>query len=143
MNLELSKEQYRVLMQLVFLGNWMVGANEIGPSKEPAFGEMEEYIFGRAGEFGQSDMLSGPNPSDKMMNMVFKHINNYDEFTFWEELASRFAERDLLRKYDRKTLLKLSQNELDMRREELVIWYLDIFEKHRLDAITLLAPLHV
>jgi hypothetical protein len=143
MHLELTREQYRTLLELVFLGNWIVTSLETEEDVETQrYDELERYIFYHAKSFGLPEYADGERPDDcypsrrfEDESPVFDFIDEYDDQTFWEELAYRLAERDLIRQYGEEALAKLTPDERFLKKEELVNQYTDIFSETGLDNI--------
>jgi hypothetical protein len=132
MKTEFTKEQYQNLIELVFLGNWTINAFNI--ETEEKYDELEQYIFAQARDYDQADLVQGPNPSQKLLDVVLTYIQNYNECLFWTDLAARLAERDLERKYG-EALEKMDDDEIHEKEDEIKEKYLEIFEKNGLDTI--------
>jgi hypothetical protein len=98
MNLELSKEQFRVLQDLVYSGNWVINANrETDLIKK--YDEMESYIFSKCADFGFKELCEkfgdryGPTVAfDESGIMDF--VDEYNEETVFQEMAEELAYRD-------------------------------------------------
>jgi len=148
MQLELTKEQYRTLLELIFLGNWILTSMELDPDIETQkYDELERYIFYNAKNCGLGEFTDGDDPDDcypsrkfEDNSPVFDYIDNYDDQAFWEELAYRLAERDLLQRYGEATLTQYSSEERFLLKEELANKYHRIFRKTGLESITFSNP---
>ena len=127
-----STREYKTLMELVFMGNWVANAYSTEPLKE--YDDLEQAVFENAEEYGQGELISGSNPSQKFLDIVLKKIFEYNECLFWEELADRLAERDLERQYGEE-LKSISSDELIEKGDELKGKYLEIFSKSGLNVI--------
>ena len=123
LKIKLTKEQFEVLLKLVYLGNWMVNANRDGspgnPHKEK-YEAIENYIFSFAKGFGFSEYVddedagSGrfyPTRAFEEETDVQKLHEEYDEETFWDELIDRLGERDFYQYYSKDEIRKMSQEE--------------------------------
>jgi len=122
MKIRLTKKQYKNLLKLVYLGNWMVNSirsgNE-GDKRIKKYDEIEQYIFSFAKKAGLEKYIE----FDKEFNQFFptlefeentdvsKYIQDYEEEVFWEELVLRLARRDFIRKYGRTAILKMNLEE--------------------------------
>lgn len=45
MKLELTEKQYRTLLEMVYMGNWMATATKIPSGQDGNYEEMEQYIY--------------------------------------------------------------------------------------------------
>jgi hypothetical protein len=101
-NINLSDEQYKQLIDLVFLGNWMINSFKT-EDMEMKYEELEQYLLSKASEFKQEDYVI----FDEKLKQYFttrkheeendKYIQEYDNYTFWDELGDRLATRDMKR----------------------------------------------
>jgi len=103
MKMNFSKKEYRLLLDLIYLGYWMIQAHETKPSDENEKYEMlTQKIYSVAKEMGCGDLVE----SSKRLNEycttrayeeesgIHDVINQYNVDTFWDELVDRLAERD-------------------------------------------------
>lgn len=84
------------------------------------FESIEDYIFSKATEFGFDKYVDHqesdgdryfPTRTFEETTDVHKLHEEYDEETFWDELAERFGERDFFKKYTIKQIKKMSRDE--------------------------------
>jgi len=135
MIIELSKEQYRKLAELVFLGNWLANSTKVGDEINQEYEEVEQLIYSYAKEMGMEDLIvydqqSGEYfPTRTFEESMEPYIDAYDEFTFWQDLASRLANRDLIR--ETGPVHKLTDRQRD-RLFELEEMYENEFVEHGL-----------
>jgi hypothetical protein len=95
-NLELSAEQYKELLKLVFTGNWVMEDPE-----NIVLNDLVQKIFAQAKDAGLDKLIA----FDKEMNLyqptldfedeVVEIIDDYEEECFWDHLIYRMADRDL------------------------------------------------
>lgn len=104
--LNLTKEQYRTLLEMTLLGNWMINSTREKTIKE--YDDVEQLVFSFAKQAGLEDCIEYveklkayfPTPDfEEEQAMPFKE--EYDDYTFWEELIHRLAWRDMERKLGR------------------------------------------
>ncbi len=132
-NIELTKEQFLVLMKAVYLGNWMANASRTGGKDDPHIKEYEEildYIFSLASRFGlekyvdheekDGDRYFPTNEFEEKTN-VHKLHEDYDEETFWDELPERLGDRDFYRMYSKDDWKKMTQDERFLKLQECII----------------------
>ncbi len=116
MELKLSKEQYEKLLELVYLGNWMVNAYRTDDYLEE-YSDVVSHIFSQAESAGLEgkavkDETEGKYlPSYDFEESMHDFIGDYDGFCFWEELINRLAERDALKEYGSTPLDKIDLEE--------------------------------
>ncbi len=116
MEITLSKDQYEKLLELVYLGNWMVNAYRTDDYLEE-YSEVVSHIFARAEEAGLEDKAVKDEienkylPSYDFEESMQDFISEYDSFCFWEELINRLAERDAVRDFGSTPLDKIDLEE--------------------------------
>jgi hypothetical protein len=100
-NIELTEEQYKKLLDLVFLGRWMSTSMKEDNTNE--YEDIEQHILKYAEAFNAADYVEYDEKygtfftTGMLEEELDSIIEEYDEFTLWEQLAARFAERDLAR----------------------------------------------
>lgn len=141
--LELDKNKYEKLMELVYLGNWITNAERNRPAAE--YEEVEGKVYSLAGPAGFEDYveydkaLKGFYPSKKFEAMVQKRIEQYDEANFWDGLVSRLVHRDLHKKYGRRKggFTSLTPGRLYKEIDALNLKYYEELEKSGVDRLAL------
>lgn len=138
MKIEFSEKQYNDLIELIFLGNWLANATRSGaPGDEliKKYDDIEDYILSFAKDFNVDEInfYEGSYfPTNEFEESLMPLVKEYDDHTFWEVLAIKLAERDLLREIG--PVNKLSDKHLE-RKYDLVEHYEIEFEKHGLKNI--------
>ena len=99
MNLELSKKQFRRLLDLVYIGNWILNATR-GDQRFADYDEVESLVFGKAvlegmptlAELYQGEIV----PSRAFVEGgIHEAILEYENNVFFEILAEDLARRDM------------------------------------------------
>lgn len=141
MKLEMTKNQFKTLMELVYLGNWIANSHrEEGQIKK--YDDMEKEIFLMARQFGLSQFADEDGyPTGNFEESIWELIDEYDEETFWVELVDRLAHRDFYRKYSEVQLKKMSQDQQFEKLCTITEKYEALFAKHGLDALNLAGPI--
>ncbi len=103
MNISITKAEYRVLLDLVYLGEWMLTANDPGddPAKRTHRAVVQKiYSFAKA--MGCESLIEGDSeggmhfPTRQYEDSGIREIvEAYDNETFWEELIQRLVDRDI------------------------------------------------
>lgn len=108
MKINLTKREYRSLMDVLYIADWVMSAfGETGNNKPDPHDQLEQKLLSYAKDFGfddyvQQDKSAGryyPTRLFEDETMATEIIDQYDENTFWDELAHRLAQRDIKLKY--------------------------------------------
>lgn len=99
MNLELNKKQFRRLLDLVYIGNWVLNATR-GDQRFTDYDEVESLLFGRAALEGMptlAELYQGEIvPSRAFVEGgIHEAIVEYENNVFFEILAEDLARRDM------------------------------------------------
>lgn len=99
LQLSISREQYEALVQLLYLGDWVLHAHEVPDTRESGpHQEVMRSILSHAGELGARKLVDDtdgePAPSRFLEDQMHPHIQAYDTQTMWEELIMALGERD-------------------------------------------------
>jgi hypothetical protein len=101
MKIDLTEDQYRDLLALVYLGEWMANAYH-KDRRRFLLEKTQQHLYGAALENGCGDwIVRDPKekrlaPTAAMDKALASFIDLYDENVFWDQLAERLAERDLI-----------------------------------------------
>ncbi|WP_070000653.1 hypothetical protein [Cellulosilyticum sp. I15G10I2] len=103
MNIECTKEEFKILLDLVYAGNVLINGMRAQEERIQAYSIMEQQIFAKAKEFELEDLITYDEEFREYMptaayeeNGVDEYIDAYDTQVFWEELVMRLARRDAL-----------------------------------------------
>lgn len=135
MKIDLTKEQYRNLIELLFLGNWLANASRTGAKGDEhleKYEELEEHILSFAKQFNAEDVIKHNGfyyTTMEFEESLMPIVEEYDENTFWEQLSLRLAKRDLLREIG--PIRELKDEHLE-RQYEIEEQYETEFEKNGL-----------
>ena len=99
MNLELSKKQFRRLLDLVYIGNWILNSTR-GDQRFADYDEVESLLFGRAALEGMpalAELYQGEIvPSRAFVEGgIHEAIAEYENNVFFDILAEDLARRDM------------------------------------------------
>ena len=99
MNLELSKKQFRRLLDLVYIGNWILNSTR-GDQRFTDYDQVESLLFGRAALEGMpelAELYQGEIiPSRAFVEGgIHEAIVEYENNVFFEILAEDLARRDM------------------------------------------------
>ena len=145
MNIELTKKEFELLLQLVYTGNWVINSNRRQPIKK--FDDLESKLFSlcktagldRLAEYDQRHREWIPARDFEDQTGLAEHIDDYDEYTAMDVLIHRLAERDLHEMYG-SDVEHMSREEWNTKLEELEKRYAEEFEQHDLRHLRLSFP---
>ena len=131
MKLELTKKQYRRLLDMVYIGNWVLNSTR-GDDRFADYDEVESLLFSKAPEEGMKSLAEVYQgeiiPSRAFVDGgIHEAIIEYENNVFFDILAEDLARRDM-------EDAAIDQNNSDelVRRIDA---YLDEFEEHGTDRI--------
>jgi hypothetical protein len=98
MKIEISKSQYKTLVKALFLASWVVNSHK---TEEPddEFERLEQYILSQGKFFDlknvEFDDKHGKYYHDREFEeKTLKHLDEFVDESFWDELIDRLANRD-------------------------------------------------
>ncbi|MBI4347215.1 MAG: hypothetical protein HY553_10195 [Elusimicrobia bacterium] len=135
LRLELEPEEYRRLVELVYLGNWIV--NGIKEERDEKYDRVEQKVYQLApdaemeGAFELDEESGQLFPSDAFEEgNVAEAIDAYDEYTLWQELADRLARIELGKRFPPEDFAKLAEEDRERLWDEAARPFLEEFETH-------------
>ena len=132
--LALTKEQFKTLLNMVYVANWVANGRRLDEEYLTEYEEMEEYIFSRAKEAGFPDAAYKHKTDDRGEHFhpsrafefdreIERMIAEYDEETFFDELAERFAILELEKTFGKDAKKKLDPEEYRVELDTLMEKY--------------------
>ena len=106
MKINFTKQEYRLLVTMIEIADWVINAHDIDePKEKKPYKEMRKKILSFVKEMGMEDCYVKEGDDyyetaeyeSEAESMQF--IEEYDEESFWGELISRLADRDYDQKY--------------------------------------------
>ena len=99
MNIELSKKQFRRLLDLVYIGNWILNSTR-GDQRFKDYDDVESLLFARAALEGMpalAELYQGEIIPSKAFveGGIHEAIAEYENNVFFEILAEDLARRDM------------------------------------------------
>ena len=132
MNIELSDKEFRRLLDMVYIGNWILNSTR-GDDRFEDYDLMQEKLFSLCPANGMRSLVQTWRghifPSKAYEDGgIHEAIADYEDAVFYNKLAEELARRDLgLEDSDPENF-----DELTARMED----YLDEFEKNGLDTVS-------
>lgn len=132
MELELTRKQFRRLLDMVYIGNWVLNSTR-GEDRFKDYDEVESLLFARAAVEGMPTLaelyMGEVIPSRAFAEGgIHEAIMEYENNVFFEILAEDLARRDM----DDVPIDESNYQELVSRMDA----YIDEFEAHGTDNIT-------
>lgn len=124
--LSFSQEQYRKLIELAYLGEWMLNAHHADDHQDDSATQLVQQLLTALDIEGvETDPETGRKFLIAEWDTLLQErtISDYDDHTFWEELTERLAERDLAK--------RTGQRVEDIDRDEDLIELKPIEERYR------------
>ncbi len=128
--IEITNKHLLNLIKAVYLSDWVINAHRMSDEIDADSRSFEQYVFGMLYNAGCKDLID----FHPQLNMYFvnndleesfhEFIDDYDDETFWDELASRLAERDYYEKNEPKN------SETDKQRAKRVAEIFSIEDKY-------------
>ncbi len=131
MKLELTKKQYRRLLDMVYIGNWILNSTR-GEDRFADYDQLESLLFAQAKEEGMDSLAEVWRgvvvPSRAFTEGgIHEAIIEYENNVFFEILAEDLARRDM----DDPPIDETNCDELNRRIDD----YMAEFEEHGTDNI--------
>ncbi|MBA3014085.1 MAG: hypothetical protein FP815_03920 [Desulfobulbaceae bacterium] len=105
MKIDLTKDEYKLLLDMLATADWVINAHKSEPDeKTEPYDQLQQKIFALAKEYGLDNLIHyDPEIGEYSPTLEFEEnandqvfIDEYDEDTFWDLLAIRMAQRDLV-----------------------------------------------
>ena len=132
MNVELSKKQFRRLLDLVYIGNWILNSTR-GDQRFRDYDEVESLLFARAALEGMpalAELYQGEIIPSKAFveGGIHEAIAEYENNVFFDILAEDLARRDM-------TDVLIDESNLAELTSRMEV-YISEFEKNGTDNVT-------
>jgi hypothetical protein len=133
MNIELTDKEFRRLLDMVYIGNWILNSTR-GDDRFEDYDHVESLLFSKCAERGMDALYEIRDgryaPSAAFENGgIHEAIADYEDTVFFEILAEELARRDM----DFEPIGPDNFNELTSRIDE----YIAEFEQNGMDNIVL------
>lgn len=102
MKINFTKKQFRTLLDLVYVADFMVNGIRLPDESIKEYEELVQYIYSFAKEMGCESLIEYSKEYNEYHetrefddDSVNQLIEEYDAHVFWEELVYRLAKRDM------------------------------------------------
>lgn len=103
MKIECTKEEFKVLLDMVYAGNILINSMRSQEEKVKEYADMEQFLLSQAKSYGLDHVAEYDEeykeymPTREYEDEEFnQYIDDYETRVFWEELVMRLARRDAL-----------------------------------------------
>ncbi len=145
MKINFSKEEYRILLDMINLSDWMMHAHEIS-GKNNKYKTLRKKLLSHFKEMDCDDLILYDEnlkgyyelrSYDEELHKKF--IDPYDDESFWNELIQRMAVRDVVKTHGEDALEKMEWIERATLIENARDVYENEFEQSGLTNVLLVA----
>ena len=109
-NIQLTSEQYRTLLELVHMGDWVATAHKVESIEK--YDQLYSYLFSLSKKFNLKNVSLEDEPqyptAEFEENLMSEYIEEYDELTFWDQLSEMLMHKLFKEKYTQEQI-----NEMD------------------------------
>ena len=146
MKIELTENEYRLLLDFVFMANWVINSHHAGERKDVDDYDMlvqKIYSFAddaRCGELVHANRETNeytPTRYYEENTRAIELLQEYDDDTFWDALISRLAERDVYEQVEQDRRDTMGIDEYSERSEPIEEAYYQEFRRYSLDRLRL------
>jgi len=147
MTLNLTPEEYRALMKVVFLGNWMANAYREEPLAE--FDNIEQVLLAQASTFNAEDIVEyDPKKKTWVHTRAFEDdlgekIDEYNIEALYDELGYWLARRDLINEIGEADASRMTPAELSNAAQAHLEKYDEEFDDNGIERIGIIEGLPV
>jgi hypothetical protein len=144
MKIDITKKEYRALLDVFHIADWVLHAykTEEGPETEE-YRNLEQKFLSFAKEMGfehlvEFDAETGkyfPTREYEDTSSVMDAIVDYDNESFWDELIERLASRDLILQEGKDKVMAMDFEERLVKTETLKEKYSDEFYRNGLSRV--------
>jgi len=133
MNIELSDKEFRRLLDLIYIGNWILNSTR-GEDRFEDYDQLQERFFRLAGKNGMKTLVESymghyfPSKAYEEGG-IHEAIADYEDAVFFDILAEELARRDMVE----ENLNQDDMTELTNRMNN----YMDEFEKNGVDNVVI------
>jgi len=139
MNITLNDAQYRRLLTLTLMGEWMMNAIRKEPDMD--YEEVASVVYAAAAGTPHETLVQQDEenvfwiPSAEFEEEVHAHIDEYDDKTFWEDLTARMTERDMMFSFGEATVKSMRPEQREREAKPIATAYSHEFEEKGLDRL--------
>lgn len=136
MKINITKEEYRTLLEILYISDWVINTFSSGVEEEnKSHNNLKEKLLSLHKEIEAEDLLNEFESIEFDEYMHTNHIEKYNQSVFWEMLIEQLSYRDLAKEIGMEAFNQLDPIERIERLEEFRESYSREFEEHQLENI--------
>lgn len=144
MKIEINKKEYRDLLDILYLADWVLHCYKEPESPETAaYRHLEQKLLALAREMGFENLVEFdsemaqyfPTREYDETNAVMAAIVDYDNESFWQELMERLAMRDLILQKGQEKVAAMDDEERLVKTDKLQEKYAAEFQRYSLSRL--------
>jgi hypothetical protein len=131
MTIELTKRESELLLELVHLGEDVVNGPRAEDRRSREHQAVAEKVYEAAEGQGLGYLADEGRPTEALLSRIDlgEYRWEYDDWVFWDELAIRLAERDLMDEIGREAYERMPEADRKERVDALAAEYDKEFDK--------------
>ena len=142
--IELTKNEYRLLLDYVFMADWVINSHHVSGRDDVEDHDMLlQKLYSFAKDIGCGELVHANRETNEYSptrlyeesTRAFGLIEEYDDDTFWDTLISRLAERDIYENVEDDRRDAMSIDEYSERCVPVEEAYFKEFHRHALDRL--------
>jgi hypothetical protein len=146
-NIDLTENEYRLLLDFVFMASWMIGSHHPdGRSDVEEYDMLLQKLYSYAATMGCEELVHADRETNEYLptryyeetTRAYELIEEYDDDAFWDALITRLAERDVYEQIDEDRRDTMGVEEYWQRSEPIENAYYQEFRQHALDRLRLI-----
>lgn len=142
MKINFTKKEYELLIEMIGIAQWIIKGYQIQKENNDPYEELEQRILSYVKDFHLENLVVFDRKLGKYFttrefedSRIMKHIEEYENNSFWEELIEHLAERDLIKQYGEEHVIQMDPFERFSKLTELEEKYSREFEQNGLDNV--------
>ena len=148
MKIDLTENEYRLLLDFVFMANWAINSHHTGGRNDVEdYDMLVQKLYSFAGQMGCGELVQANRKTNEYIptryfeetTRALELLEEYDDDTFWDALISRLAERDVYEQLEKDRRDTMGMEEYWERSEPIEEAYYQEFRRHSLDRLRLVA----
>ncbi|KTC86538.1 hypothetical protein [Legionella brunensis] len=139
MKINLTKKEYRALLDMLYIADWVLHSYTIKEAEPDEYEVLKKNLLSYFKEMDAEDKIEFSlefndyfEKADYEDYLNEKVIQPYENELFWDELIHRLGERDMINAVGMERYSKMDAIERIKRIEEIKEQYANEFEKHGL-----------
>lgn len=107
MKIDFNKEQYRLLIKLIYAGNILMNGFRDKEEINKEYEELEYYIYSFAKDFDceafieYDDEFEESFPTPQFDGYMRKKISDYENYVFWTKLLTEISDKSITKEFNK------------------------------------------